>query len=239
MVCLVCSLISCHFFFLAKSCRRLFSQGRRSTGFYKIHKPDHAPLPRNQSYIQVWCDMDGPDGGWFLLQDRANATFNLFRNWVSYENGFGKPGFGYWVGNINLHSLTFNRNYVLRIDLPGYVDELTPTLLAEYENFQVLSPSTGYTLQLGSYRGGLSDILSVVNNSAFSTWDRDNDEVRDDACARSGKGAWWYGKTCYVYDLNRMVGFIRIKMKAREIFEGNFPNIQLIKEDVLTVLPHV
>ena len=169
----------------------------------------------------MWCDMDGPDGGWILLQERANASFNLFRNWVSYENGFGKPGVGYWIGNIYMHSITFTRKYILRIELPGYADELTPTLFAEYDNFQVLSPSSGYVLKLGRYRGGLGDILSLVNNSAFSTWDRDNDEVQDEGCAETGKGAWWYGKTCYVYDLNSMVGFLRMKIKAKKVLEGN------------------
>ena len=177
----------------------------------------------------MWCDMDGPDGGWFLLQERANATFNLFRDWVSYENGFGKPGVGYWFGNINLHSMTFKRNYVLKIELPGYVDEVTTTLLAEYDNFQVLGPSTGYALNLGRYRGGLSDILSIVNNSAFSTWDRDNDEV-DEECAKTGRGAWWYGKTCYIYDLNSMVGFLTMKIKAREVLEGKALSFSLFKK---------
>lgn len=207
--------------FLAESCNRLYIYGSRSAGFYNLLKPDFAPLPKNQRYIQVWCDMSGPNGGWTLLQERKSTTFNLSRNWASYENGFGKPGVGYWLGNIYIHSITFKRKYALRIELPGYRGRPTVTLLAEYDNFQVLGPSTGYILKLGKYRGGLGNILSIVNNSAFSTWDRDNDEVRDEACARRNLGAWWYGKTCYVHDMNGMNGFIRMKMKAKEVLEGN------------------
>lgn len=154
-----------------------------------------------------------------LLQERENATFNFSRRWASYEKGFGKPGFGYWLGNLYVHSITFQRNYVLRIDSPDYGGN--PTLLSEYDNFRVLGPSTGYVLKVGEFRGGLGDILEIVNNSAFSTWDRDNDEVRNKACARRNEGAWWYGKTCYVYDMNSMIGFLRMNIKAREILEGN------------------
>lgn len=156
-----------------------------------------------------------------LLQERENATFNFSREWASYEKGFGKPGFGYWLGNLYVHLITFQRNYLLRIELPGFRGKLTPTLVAEYDNFKVLGPSTDYILKVGEFRGGLGNILEIVNNSAFSTWDRDNDEVPHKACARRNEGAWWYGKTCYVYDMNSMIGFLRIKIKAKEILEGN------------------
>ena len=203
-----------------KSCARLFTLGSRLTGFYNIQKPDMAPLPKKQNYIRVWCEMDGPDGGWILLQERVNATFNFYRDWVSYENGFGKPGIGYWLGNIYMHSITIKGNYALRIELPGYYDELTVTVQGEYDNFHVLGPSTGYVLRVGDYRGGLGDILFVVNNSAFSTWDRDNDKA-DESCAKVNKGAWWYKKDCYYFDLNSMLDFLRMKIKAKELLEGN------------------
>lgn len=163
----------------------------------------------------MWCDMQGPDGGWILLQERANATFNTFRNWSSYENGFGKPGVGYWLGNIHIHSITFKRKYALRLEFPGYAD-----ILAEYENFQVLGPSSGYVLKLGKYQRGLEDILSDVNNSAFATWDHDIDG-KSRICAKKRKGAWWYGKKCYGYDMNSMHGFIHMKIKTKELLEGN------------------
>lgn len=193
---------------------RLFSHGRRSTGFYNIHKPDVAPLPKSQNYIRVWCEMDGPDGGWTLIQQRDNSAFNFYRNWVSYETGFGNPYFGYWLGNMKMHYVTLKRNYILRIGLPGFLD-----VYAEYDNFRVLSPSTGYILKLGKYRKGLADILFDANNSAFSTWDRDNDKILT-ACAWLNRGAWWYGKTCDLDDLNSMLNFAKTKIKAKEVLEG-------------------
>lgn len=179
-----------------------------------MHNPDIVPLPGGQRYIRVWCDMKGPDGGWILIQERSSFDFNSFRDWTSYEKGFGEPGFGYWLGNIYMHSITFKRKYILRIVLPGYAE-----VYAEYDNFQVQGPSSGYIINLGGYRRGLGDVIDV-NNSAFSTWDRDNDEVRYDSCARKRKGAWWYGKTCFAYDLNSMMSFFKVKMKAKEVLEG-------------------
>lgn len=210
--------------FLAESCARLFTHGRRSSGFYNIHKPDDASLPGNQIYIRAWCDMDGPNAGWILLQERRDINFNFYRDWVSYENGFGKPGVGYWLGNIYMHALTFKRRYVIRIELPpNYRNPWrSKTRYGYHDNFQVLGPSSGYVLQVGKYWGDLGDIFLYVNNTAFSTWDRDNDKS-DKVCAKDNKGAWWYGKSCYTYDLNSMVDGVEIAVKAKEVLGGNVP----------------
>lgn len=160
--------------------------------------------------------MQGPNGGWILLQERSPIVFfNFFRNWVSFENGFGQPGVGFWLGNIYMYALTFNRSYVLRIDAPMF-----PGVFAEYDNFKVSSPSTNYILRLGKYRGNAGDLLSDVINNPFSTWDRDNDRVVG-TCARQNRGAWWYGDTCDAQDLNSMLGTISIAMKAKEVLRGN------------------
>lgn len=166
--------------------------------------------------------MEGPDGGWTLLQRRSNVTFSFFRDWVSYEKGFGEPGFGYWLGNSNMHALTFKRKYALRFEFPGYFDDQKQMLFLEYENFQVLSAITGYRIQIGNHRGNIMDFFLNSNNSAFSTWDRDNDQVRYATCAGINRGAWWYAKDCYIPDPNSMRQFrgITIVMKAKELLGG-------------------
>lgn len=109
---------------------------------------------------------------------------------------------------------------MLRIELPDiyWGDQ---SLFGEYDNFQVSSPSTNYILQVGNFRGNMANILSAVNNSAFSTWDRDNDDL-DGSCVMEMKGAWWYGDDCLVAIPNRMVRFVGISMKAKELLGGNF-----------------
>ena len=215
--------------FLEESCTRLFTLGRHTSGFYNIRKADDAPLPRNESYIRAWCDMDEPRGGWILLQQRRNMTFNFYRNWISYENGFGKPGVGYWIGNSYIHAITFKRNYLLRIELPANYQNAwrNQTRYAHHDSFRVLGPSTNYVLQVGKFQGDLADILSDVNNSAFSTLDRDNDNAYG-SCARVNRGAWWYGKSCFTYDLNNMVDGVEIEMKVKELFGGKCPQYSFV-----------
>lgn len=222
-------------FFPAESCARLFSHGRRSTGFYNIHKPDTALLPRNQSYIRVWCDMLGPNGGWTLLYERSNATFNFFRDWASYEKGFGEPGFDFWIGNSKIYVITMKGRHEVRFELLDYFDKRKQPLFAVYDDFKVLSPSTDYVLQVGKFRGNLANFLEEVNNTAFSTWDRDNDKS-EKACAKRNKGAWWYGNTCIVHDPNSMLGFISVTMKAKEFLGGN--ESQYLRQVFLTTILH-
>lgn len=207
------------FFCLAESCAQLFTHGRRSNGFYNIRIPDNASLPRNQTYIRVWCDMDGINGGWILLQQRINVHFNFLRSWNSYEKGFGEPGFGYWLGNSYMHAITLNRKYVLRFEFLDYVDERNQMLFLEFDNFQVLSSLKYYTIQTGKYRGNMANIMDI-NNFAFSTWDRDNDKSKR-ACAIINRGAWWYGSDCYITDPNSMLQFLKVTMKAKEVLGGN------------------
>lgn len=176
----------------------------------------------------MWCEMQGPDGGWITLFERRNATFDFFRNWISYENGFGKPGFDFWIGNSHMHIITLNGRHIVRFEILDYFDESNQPFFAEYDDFKVLSPSTKYILQVGKFRGNLADILSGANNSAFSTWDRDNDKT-DKACAIIRKGAWWYGDSCVTHDPNSMRVFFSLTMKVREILGGK---VFLLKKQI-------
>ena len=97
-----------------------------------------------------------------------------------------------------MRAITNSNEHVLHIEL-HYSNG--SHVVAEYDQFSV-SPRN-FTLRVGQYRGNWSDILFFANNSAFSTWDRDNDKVLE-ACAQQNNGAWWYGTTCDMEDLNRM-----------------------------------
>lgn len=145
--------------------------------------------------------MKGPDGGWLVLQRRRNTSVNFYRDWISYEKGFGKRGLNFWLGNRLVSFLTSDQTYFLRIEL-SYDDGRH--LYAEYDSFRL--ELWNYTLHVGQHRGNLSDILLSANNSAFSTRNRDNDKVNQRACAKQNRGAWWYGDTCDALDLNSMLG---------------------------------
>ena len=172
--------------------------------------------------------MSGPNGGWLVFQQRINASVNFTRDWVSYEKGFGRHGFEFWLGNLYINGITRRGEHMLRIEISVSIDRRNQTFFSEYDNFRVSSPFDNYNLHVGKYRGNLSDILSDANNSAFSTWDRDNDKANR-SCARINKGAWWYGRSCNIPDLNGMLGnitkrgLVKITMKTTRALRGNTP----------------
>ena len=161
-----------------------------------------------------------------MFQQRINASVNFTRGWASYEKGFGRHGFGFWLGNRYIHTITRRGEHILRIEKSASIDGRKQTFFAEYDSFRMSSPFNNYNLHVGKYRGNLSDILSDANNSAFSTWDRDNDKVNG-SCALVNKGAWWYGRTCNIQDLNSMLGkvtkqgLVKITMKTKKALQGN------------------
>ena len=194
-------------------------RGRRSDGLYNLRTPDNSHFP-------AWCDMSGPNGGWLVFQRRINASVNFTRGWASYEKGFGRHGFEFWLGNLYIHRITRRGEHMLRIEKSVSIDGRDQTFFAEYDSFRMSSPFDNYNLHVGKYRGNLSDILSDANNSAFSTWDRDNDKVKG-SCALTNEGAWWYGRTCDIQDLNSMLGnvtklsLVKITMKTKKALRGN------------------
>ena len=161
-----------------------------------------------------------------MFQQRINASVNFTRDWASYEKGFGRLGFAFWLGNRYIHGITRRGEHMLRIEISTSINGSNQTFFSENDNFRVSSPLDNFNLHVGKYRGNLSDIITDANNSAFSTWDRDNDKANG-SCAGINKGAWWYGRTCNIQDLNRKMedvakqGLVKITMKTKEALRGN------------------
>jgi hypothetical protein len=119
------------------------------------------------------------------------------QNWDSYKYGFGSAAGEFWIGNDNLHYLTTQDDYLLRIDM---WDQEGRMWWAEYEVFRVDEEGANYNLQLESYRGNATDALRYSNEMPFSTLDRDNDHSSTH-CARFYTSGWWY-KHCHYGNLN-------------------------------------
>lgn len=67
--------------------------------------------------LNVYCDMDTAQGGWTVIQRRQDGAVNFTRRWDDYAFGFGNVNGEFWLGNENIHILTRETNYTLRIDL--------------------------------------------------------------------------------------------------------------------------
>ncbi|NWU71603.1 TENR protein, partial [Pterocles burchelli] len=150
--------------------------------------------------VQVYCDMTTDRGGWIVFQRRQNGLTDFFRKWADYRVGFGNLEDEFWLGLDNIHKITSQGRYELRIDMRDGQD----TAYAYYDKFSIGDSRSLYKLRIGDYNGTSGDSLTYHQGRPFSTKDRDND-VAVTNCAMSYKGAWWY-KNCHRTNLNGKYG---------------------------------
>ncbi|XP_074790330.1 ficolin-2-like [Natator depressus] len=174
-----------------KNCKELLGKGEFLSGWHTIYLPDCRPL-------RVFCDMDTDGGGWLVFQKRMDGSVDFYRTWSSYKKGFGNQLSEFWLGNENLHQLTQDGEFQLRVDLVNFNDSSS---FASYRSFKLKGEEDKYELVLGTFLGGSAgDSLGVHNRKPFSTYDRDNDSGTQN-CAFTVHGAWWY-VSCYRANLN-------------------------------------
>ncbi|XP_078583776.1 angiopoietin-2-like [Branchiostoma floridae x Branchiostoma japonicum] len=163
-------------------CAEYHSSGITTSGVYRI-----GLLPAD---VEAYCDMDTAGDGWTVIQRRQDGSVPFNRNWEEYKLGFGNKSGEYWLGNENIHLLTNQKNYSLRIDLIDWNDE---SAYAEYGTFRVSGESDGYRLHISGYSGTASDSMRRNNGGRFSTVDRDNDASSSYHCSQThGQGGWWF-----------------------------------------------
>uniref|UniRef100_A0A8C9ANK0 Tenascin-R n=1 Tax=Prolemur simus TaxID=1328070 RepID=A0A8C9ANK0_PROSS len=150
--------------------------------------------------LQVYCDMTTDGGGWIVFQRRQNGQTDFFRKWADYRVGFGNLEDEFWLGLDNIHRITSQGRYELRVDMRDGQE----AVFAYYDKFSVEDGRSLYKLRIGVYNGTAGDSLSYHQGRPFSTEDRDND-VAVTNCAMSYKGAWWY-KNCHRTNLNGKYG---------------------------------
>ncbi|XP_066957279.1 techylectin-5B-like isoform X1 [Macrobrachium rosenbergii] len=174
-----------------KDCYELYQQGKNESGIYTIYPHK---CHRAEKGIQVWCDLEGDEGGWTVALSRKpcdeQVSFN--RGWRDYKIGFGDPQTEYWIGNDALHSMTYGARQILRIELEDWDGAKR---FVEYSSFSVESEDLSYRLHLGGVSGTGGDAFSYHDNMAFTTSDRDNDRYGGN-CAVQFAGGFWYN-TCH------------------------------------------
>jgi len=174
-----------------RSCQEIFENNpSTNSGVYRIF-----PFT-NDDGLKVYCDMHTDGGGWMVIQKRADGSEDFYRNWQDYLDGFGDVNGEYWLGLENIHQLTQNDNFELRVDLEDFEDNIR---FAKYSNFMV-GPGDDYTLSVGGYSGDAGDSLTGHNGYRFTTKDRDQDTYSGN-CAELYKGGWWYS-ACHSTNIN-------------------------------------
>ncbi|KAI8489060.1 hypothetical protein Bbelb_332840 [Branchiostoma belcheri] len=167
-------------------CAEYYSSGRTTSGVYRI-----GLLP---GHVEAYCDMDTAEGGWTVIQRRVDGSVPFNRTWEEYKRGFGNKSGEYWLGNENIHLLTNQKDYRLRIDMQDWDNQ---TRYAEYSTFRVLGEyGDQYRLHVSGYNGTAGDSMTRYfsnDGMRFSTVDRDNDLNSGHCCQRRGQGGWWFG----------------------------------------------
>lgn len=156
----------------------------------------------NKDPISVYCDFETDGGNWTVLQRRFDGSEDFYRGWDDYVNGFGSKDSEYWLGLENIHQLTKDGEYELRIELVDWKGEIG---YAQFTEFVIASSTDNYRLSLGGFSGNTGDSgthgFLYNNQQQFSTKDRDNDPYSSGHCAAMRQSGWWYD-TCSYVDLN-------------------------------------
>ena len=133
------------------------------------------------------------------MQQHFNGSDFFNRSWEEMSEELGSVSGDYWLGLDKLHCLTRTGRCRLRIELllannTQYHDK--------YSTFRVDRSDRGFKLYVSGLSSGTEmSMFSSQNNSMFSTYDRDNDESSNIACAVTYGGGWWY-RNCYLAGLN-------------------------------------
>ncbi|WAR29942.1 FCN2-like protein [Mya arenaria] len=149
---------------------------------------------QTQAQVDVFCDMDTDGGGWTVRIinlytnsfTKVDGSVDFFKNFSSYENGFGSLHGDFWLGLRYLNEITSRRKNTLRIELQ------TPNATRLYDVYEEFSVGpVGSTYLFSPYHDGM----------AFTTYDHDMDQLSVSNCANEYHGAWWYN-SCYYANLN-------------------------------------
>ncbi|XP_071961760.1 fibrinogen-like protein A [Antedon mediterranea] len=130
----------------------LESNSEATSGAYMINIHDGGEP------FRVYCDMDTDGGGWTIFQRREDGSMDFYRNWAAYKAGFGNVNGEHWLGNDNIHRLTSDGHFELRVDMSTF--EGGPAY-AHYDNFRIGDEKSNYILTFGTYSGNAGDSLAT------------------------------------------------------------------------------
>ncbi|KFP51908.1 Tenascin-R, partial [Cathartes aura] len=173
-----------------KDCSQALLNGETTSGLYTVYLNGDKAQP-----LQVFCDMAEDGGGWIVFLRRQNGKEDFYKNWKTYVAGFGDPKAEFWIGLENLHKITSQGQYELRVDLRDKGE----AAYAVYDRFSIGDAKSRYRLRVDGYSGTAGDSMTYHNGRSFSTFDKDNDSAITN-CALSYKGAFWY-KNCHRVNL--------------------------------------
>ncbi|XP_023037476.2 microfibril-associated glycoprotein 4-like [Drosophila willistoni] len=163
-----------------------------SSGIQTIKVPGLEPF-------NALCNADVQGGGWIVIHKRFDRSESFNRSWSDFSHGFGQLNGEFFIGLEQLHRITNSERYELRIQLENFDRTFD---FASYNNFSIVNASNDYALEsLGDFLGTIDNLLEIVLNGKFSTFDHDVDAYDSYNCALN-YSAWWFSKNCFGPKLN-------------------------------------
>uniref|UniRef100_A0A8B9FGJ3 Fibrinogen C-terminal domain-containing protein n=1 Tax=Amazona collaria TaxID=241587 RepID=A0A8B9FGJ3_9PSIT len=161
-------------------------------------------------------------GGWTVIQRRQDGSVDFNRTWNEYREGFGDLNGEFWLGNENIHKMTSQGDYSLRIDLEDWNSKHKH---AFYQVFSIEDEANYYRLHVDGFSGTVEDSFAWYHNKrSFSTPDTGN------ICAEISHGGWWYHQ-CFFSNLNG------VYYKVRWRNEGADVNYYSLRKVVMMIRP--
>ena len=128
------------------------------SGVYKLNR-------KTFSCIDVYCDMNTTNGEWIVIQrNKIVNLVNFNKNWTDYEEGFGDLNTEFWYGLENIHFLTKNGKWEMRVD---YQKNDKGWFYFHYNQFSVGNASEEYPLTVGGFTGVGYDRFAYHNGMKF------------------------------------------------------------------------
>ncbi|XP_059162807.1 fibrinogen-like protein A [Physella acuta] len=141
----------------------------------------------------VLCGVKRDSGEPIVILRRVKGGVNFSRGWVDYKIGFGSFDGDFWIGNDWISYLTHNGYSELRC----HFKYKGKSMYKVYRDFKVGNEADFYRLHFNNNTDDPRDLFTANNGMAFSTFDRDNDILKEN-CAKSCAGGWWYKACSYV-----------------------------------------
>ncbi|OWF39130.1 fibrinogen-like protein 1 [Mizuhopecten yessoensis] len=181
-----------------RHCHDVYRSGglRYEGDYYIMIQPERAPAP-----YKALCKAR-EDGGWTVIQRRLDGAVDFYRNWTEYKNGFGSLSGEFWIGNDNIHRLSSQGKFKLRVEMEQWNGSKYHAI---YDFFRIEDETNDYRLHVNGYHGTAGDSMTSTRENhdgvRFSTYDTDNDRRPFDNCAMHYRGGWWYND-CFDSNLN-------------------------------------
>ncbi|KAK7092568.1 hypothetical protein V1264_008294 [Littorina saxatilis] len=172
-----------------RDCTDWNDQGFSTDGLYWIRPSmEHAAF-------QIFCGMEFKRS-YFMI--RNSSSFNFYRGWEEYVNGFGDiASRNHWLGLTKM-SLVTNSGATDRCLAIEFILKDFSWYQSIYINTTITDASHNFTIHYSNntyfnVNNYLGDCLAAVKGQPFSTYDADHDGDVTTNCAARHQSGWWMG----------------------------------------------